>query len=104
MNDFRNANGLIAGLIPAGKPCPFLDRCKFRVHSCPTEEKPKVNNFSCAAARAFSIISEAESEEPGSGDRLKRIIQKDVTFTLPKRDSRLSFSGMQAVKEEEEKP
>src|SRR5574337_1071249 len=100
MNDFRNNNGLIAGLIPAGSTCPFLDRCKFRVHNCPTAEKPKANNFSCAAARAFSIITEAEAEEAGSADRLKRIVQKEVNFILPKRNSRLSFSGMNAVKEE----
>jgi hypothetical protein len=57
MSKYLNENGLVNGLIPAGEPCPFLDRCKFKVHTCPgVDGKMKVNHFSCAAARLHSTI------------------------------------------------
>lgn len=78
MNDSKNRNGLVAGLIPAGTACPFLDKCKFKVHTCPgVDGKTKINNFSCAAARAFSMIAEAEKDHPGSGALLKKMVQKE---------------------------
>lgn len=102
MNDSKNSNGLVAGLIPAGQPCPFLNKCKFKVHTCPgAENGTKANNFSCAAARAFSLIAEAEKEQPGSGSLLRKVVEKDQTlFEIKKREARLSFSAMQATKED----
>lgn len=80
MSNFRNANGLMQGLIPANTACPFLDKCKFKVHTCPgVDGKTKPNNFSCAAARLHSAIAEAEAEHPGSGALLKKVAEKGNT-------------------------
>lgn len=100
MSKYLNSHGLKLGLIPANTPCPFLDKCKFKVHTCPTEEKPKPNNFSCAAARLHSAILEAP-DAPGFQAMARDIVEKEDSkeFHLPKRESRLSFSTMQAVKE-----
>lgn len=68
---------LINGLIAAGTACPFLDKCKFRVHTCPgVDDKTKPNHFSCAAARAFDMIDKAEAEQPGSGGLLRKVVEK----------------------------
>lgn len=101
MTNYRDSNGLVAGLIPADTACPFLDRCKFKVHTCPgVDGKTKSNHFSCAAARAFSLINEAEKEHPGSGRMLKQVVEKDPTlFEIKKKEAKLSFSAMNAVKE-----
>lgn len=54
--DHTNANGLVDGCIPAGKPCPFSVGCLHLNKSrCPTEERLNEHAFSCAAARFFSI-------------------------------------------------
>ena len=56
--DYENANGLVDGNIPAGKACPFLSECNFKEHRlarCPTTEAPKQVDYSCAAARLFSL-------------------------------------------------
>lgn len=58
MSNFLNANGLVDGNIPAGKPCPFLKECKMVFDRCPTEDNPKNIDFSCAGARGFSICRE----------------------------------------------
>lgn len=51
---------LVNGLIPAGTACPFLDNCKFKVHTCPgADGRTKVNNFSCAAARLHDMVDAA---------------------------------------------
>jgi len=53
---FLDSNGLVDGNIPKGKPCPFLNKCGLRNERCPTEEKPNNEfNYSCAAARAWSL-------------------------------------------------
>lgn len=57
---YENSNGLSDGNIPPGGPCPFLSQCGLRVDSCPTTEKPKLGPYSCAAARAHSMIIESE--------------------------------------------
>jgi len=49
-------DSLVEGLIQAGTACPFLSECKFKIHSCPSIETPKFNNFSCAAARLHLTI------------------------------------------------
>lgn len=101
-NSYLNANKLINGLIPAGQACPFLDKCKFKVHTCPSEEKPRSNNFSCAAARLHSAIAEA-TDAPGFRAMARNIVEKEDSqeFHLPKRATRLSFSTMQAVVEDD---
>lgn len=58
--DHTNTNGLVDGYIPIGKPCPFLEKCGRRDDRCPTEEKPKLVLYSCAAARAWSMIANSE--------------------------------------------
>lgn len=102
MSDYSNNNGLVAGLIPAGKPCPFLDKCKFKVHTCPgVDDKVKPVNFSCAAARLHSAIAEAP-DAPGFQAMARGIVEKGAPlFEIRKRPIRLSFSTMQAVKEED---
>jgi hypothetical protein len=55
---------LVLGLIPAGASCPFLDNCKFKVHTCPgSMNGVKGRDFSCAAARMFDMLAERESKE-----------------------------------------
>lgn len=100
MSKYLNSHGLKLGLIPANQPCPFLDKCKFKVHTCPTEEKPRSNDFSCAAARLHSAIAEA-TDAPGFRAMARNIVEKEDSqeFHLPKRATRLSFSAMQAVVE-----
>lgn len=55
---FLDRNGLVDGNIPAGKPCPFLSRCRRFDDRCPSPENPRPVPFSCACARAFSITEE----------------------------------------------
>lgn len=52
---YLNANGLKDGNIPAGNACPFLSECGLKFDRCPTSDKPKQVDFSCAAARLFSL-------------------------------------------------
>lgn len=56
MLDYLNLNGLVDGLIPVGKPCPFTLECELSTPFCPNGSN-KNNDFSCAAARAFSLDS-----------------------------------------------
>ena len=56
MLDYLNLNGLIDGLIPVGKACPFTSECELSTPFCPNGSN-KNNDFSCAAARAFSLVS-----------------------------------------------
>ena len=51
---------LVDGLIPAGKACPWWKPCTMRVDRCPSEEKPKENNYSCALARLNEVIDEGK--------------------------------------------
>lgn len=65
---------LVAGLIPAGTACPFLDKCKFKVHTCPgSDNGVKSTAFSCAAARLFDMIKEDNS---GFDQAAKAIVEK----------------------------
>lgn len=59
--DFRNKHGLVNGLIPKGKPCPFKKQCALSNERCPTKDNPKEVDFSCAAARAFSMMEDTDS-------------------------------------------
>ena len=105
MGEFLNKNGLRLGLIPANTACPFLDKCKFKVHTCPgVDGNVKPNNFSCAAARLHSAIAEADNA-PGFRAMARDIVEKEDSqeFHLPKRPTRLSFGTFQAVKEEKDK-
>ena len=55
-------NGLVDGLIPKGQPCPFLKACGLVNESCPTAENPNHKyNYSCAAARAHSMMTLSEN-------------------------------------------
>lgn len=101
MSEYLNTNGLNKGLIPANTACPFLDRCKFKVHTCPgVDGKMKPNNFSCAAARLHSAIAEAPGA-PGFQAMAKGIVERDPTlFTISKKPTHITFSAMRAVKEE----
>jgi hypothetical protein len=57
--DHCNANGLVDGRIPVGKPCPFLAKCPMASERCPGfEGQLKPVAYSCAAARGFSICME----------------------------------------------
>lgn len=103
MTEYRNRNGLANGLIPAGQGCPFLDRCKFKVHTCPgVDGKTKENNFSCAAARAFSLANEADKEKPGTGYLLRRVVEKEQLIVLEVPKKRFSWGTMNAVTPPEE--
>lgn len=101
MTEYRDANGLIQGMIPAGQPCPFLNRCKFKVHTCPgVDGRTKGNHFSCAAARAFSLITEAEKEQPGAGRRLQMVVEKPIQFEIPTK--RFSWGELPATPQPKE--
>jgi hypothetical protein len=67
VSDHCNANGLVDGDIPAGKPCPFADECGFRTERCPTEESRHAWEFSCGAARAFSMVRVARDARRARG-------------------------------------
>lgn len=57
--NYKNQNGLVQGLIPKGEPCPFLKECGLKNERCPTKAKPNnLHDYSCAAARAWSLIQE----------------------------------------------
>ncbi len=103
MSEFRDTNGLTAGLIPAGKPCPFLDKCKLKVHTCPgVDGKTRLNNFSCAAARLHSAIAEAK-DAPGFQAMARNIVEKGhhpEHFEIPRR--RFSWGGFPATPQPKE--
>ena len=66
IDDFCNMNGLINGLIPTGVQCPFRNKCIFVVGGakgvvCKRPERME-NNFSCGAARAFSLVEKMKNE------------------------------------------
>lgn len=44
------------GNIPAGQACPFLLVCEMRCGRCPDTLIAKARPYSCAAARAHSLI------------------------------------------------
>ena len=56
MLDYLNLNGLVDGFIPIGNACPFVTECELSTPFCPNGSN-KNNDFSCAAARAFSLVS-----------------------------------------------
>jgi len=60
--DHTNANGLVDGDIPAGRPCPFLSECGLRMDRCPSPTNLKLHGFSCGCARAFSITKRPKNE------------------------------------------
>jgi hypothetical protein len=60
INDFSNQNGLQNGKIPVGTPCPWYATCKLKTSNCPTPIKLNSQPFSCAAARAYSLIKMSE--------------------------------------------
>lgn len=98
MRRYLSVNGLVQGLIPAGQACPFLDKCKFKVHTCPTEEKPKANHFSCPAARLHSALAESR-DVPEFQEKYAKVVEKEdgeepsyhEDFVLPKRESSVQF-------------
>lgn len=101
MSEYLNKNGLQKGLIVAGTPCPFLDRCKFKVHTCPgVDGKTKPNHFSCAAARLHSAIAEAP-DAPDFRAKAKGLVENEepALFEIHKNPTYITFSSMKAVKE-----
>lgn len=71
MPSINNNGGLVDGRIPAGQACPFLDICTMRSSTCPTTQATKTVNFSCAAARAHSMLLVSDSAI------LRKIFQKE---------------------------
>lgn len=68
---------LVNGLIPAGTVCPFLDKCKFKVHTCPgADNGVKPRDFSCAAARLFDMI---KGDDSGFDQTAKAMVEKPQT-------------------------
>lgn len=64
--DYENENGLVNGLIPAGAPCPFEDECPMLVQGrCPTKGNLREVNYSCAAARLWSLGRVAKNRKAG---------------------------------------
>lgn len=64
--DYYNENGLVGGEIPAGQECPFLKECGLRTDNCPSRERGNIrrnHGFSCAAARAFSLVKSNEKSK-----------------------------------------
>lgn len=59
---FLNKNGLANGKVPPNKECPFWNECKCRDENCPSVENNNLRDrpFSCAAARAFSMMKDLE--------------------------------------------
>lgn len=54
--DFLNTNGLVNGKIPAGTCCSFQEECiLFSKEECPNIMYILDTDYSCAAARAFSL-------------------------------------------------
>lgn len=104
MSEYLNKNGLAKGLIPANTACPFLDRCKFKVHTCPgADGKMKPNDFSCAAARLHSAIAQS-ADAPGFQAKAKSIVERDPTlFEISRGKAHITFSSMAAVKAEDKK-
>jgi len=66
MIEFWNANGLKNGIIPAGRPCPWISSCAKKTKECPKETRPHLDGYSCDQSRLFSIRS-------GTDKDLKRI-------------------------------
>ena len=103
MSEYLNKNGLVQGLIPANTACPFLGNCKFKVHTCPgVDGKMKPNNFSCAAARLHSAISESK-DAPAFQTKAKGIVENDdqepMLFEIQKKPTYITFSSLRAVKD-----
>lgn len=69
MLDFVNANGLVDGCIPKGKACPLMNECNMFLEpnreriGCPTNNVPRSVDYSCATARAFSLLACREQEK-----------------------------------------
>lgn len=65
---------LVNGLIPAGTVCPFLDKCKMKVHTCPgADNGVKPRDFSCAAARLHDMI---KGDDSGFDKTAKALVEK----------------------------
>jgi len=56
-----NENGLIAGKIPKGCSCPFLDSCGLKSASCPSPGNEKKTELDCPHARGHSLLLIIES-------------------------------------------
>lgn len=56
MMQYLNSNGLVDGNIPKQTACPFYESCKLKNSNCPSNSNLKSNDFSCAAARANSLV------------------------------------------------
>ena len=63
MFKYLNENGLKNGLVPAGKPCPFTETCNRVNEGCPSVQKPHASDFSCALARAHSMLSKSPNND-----------------------------------------
>ena len=65
MADHLNTNGLVAGDIPAGRACPFRFGCPHRTARCPDKANLLAWPFSCASARACSMLENTPHETRG---------------------------------------
>lgn len=64
MADHTNTNGLVDGNIPAGHACPFADGCLSRIAWCPVDNDTLPWPFSCATARAYSMVANETPAKP----------------------------------------
>jgi len=83
--DYLNSNGLVNGKIPAGSCCPFLDTCKLKiVNRCPSKTHQPPGEYSCAAARLWSITLNASND--GHPNKLLEIVRDSGRSSETKRD------------------
>ena len=94
MKDSNNHTSLTNGSIPAGQACPYLERCKFKFHTCPgVDGKTKAHDFSCPAAKAFVVADKADQEKPGTGYILRRHVEKEQLIVLEVPKKRFSWGA-----------
>jgi hypothetical protein len=65
--NWLDSNGLVAGKIPTGTACHMAKTCNRIAPMCPTEEKPREVDFSCALARLGSLVKLSPGPLPGYG-------------------------------------
>jgi hypothetical protein len=64
---------LLNGLVPAGDPCPFLDKCKFKVHQCPSDSNIKTTDYYCRVVTIHAKLAELDEK---SADKMRNLVEK----------------------------